>query len=157
MFETRIPWACACAASANGVQAPLAPAPGLVGPADEVAVLAPKLRRAAAAKLEYSRDRHARADRIERQWLRIGGDVRDPMILADEHDVERHQRVLHPEGCHHRRVVWEDHALVGAARAPEHQARLLLLEGRRDLDREAMVAVGGKDDQRRLAKHGLSM
>ena len=44
-----------------------------------------------------------------------------------------------------RRIVGEDHAPVAGQRAAEHQPALLLLGRRRDLDREAMVAVGRMD------------
>ena len=87
---------------------------------------------------------------------RLGvGDSGNRPVRADIDDVERDERVLHPEGDRLGRIVGEDHAAVGPHRLAEHEAPLLLLGCRCHLHREAVDAILRPDRQRHFAKAAL--
>ena len=79
-----------------------------------------------------------RGDDALGKWLGVFLDAMNGSILADENHVERKIGVLHPHRDRFLFLIEEDHPLIVAKNAPEHQAHIafLLLVG--DFDRYGM-------------------
>src|SRR6185437_10340379 len=86
-----------------------------------------------------------RLDGLEPQGLGVGGDGGDGAVGADEQNVERDKRVLHPERHRLRLMEVEQHAFVGRHLLAVHQARFLLRPFRRELDLETLRTQRGID------------
>src|SRR5260370_32286007 len=66
----------------------------------------------ATVDFQYRPHRELAGDAVGRLWLGIGMDVADGAVAADEHHVERDQRVFHPEADRRLLVEVEQHALI---------------------------------------------
>ena len=87
------------------------PAPGYGGMAQHVAIGDARLGCGVLLELEHEADRFARRDRRVRKTA-LPARCRASPILADEDQVERHRRVLHPEADRLALVEDEQHAVV---------------------------------------------
>src|SRR6185312_13724169 len=91
---------------------------------------------------DRSRSRNGRL--VERMRARC--DLRDPSVLADEHDVELDVRILHPDAF---AAVDEQHAFILRQIAHEHQSLLLARVGVRDPYVEGVPLPSAYDLERR--------
>ncbi len=113
----------------------------------DVAGLDVELGGLAAVDFEDAGDRTVGIDRGQVAGDGVGGDVHHAAVGADEDDVERNQRVLHPERHRIGRAEIEQHAFVGVEMGPVHQAERAGLGRIGELDLEMVLARRGLDHE----------
>lgn len=125
-----------------------------MAPANLVAFLDFELGRTTGANLKDRCDRLTRRKRGQIHGFGIG-DARDRSVCTDEDDIQRDERILHPERHLLRRFVGEQHAAVSAKRLAKHEAPFLLFRARCNFNHEMMHARNRANCQGHFAQSRL--